>query len=236
LQTPKQFSVVIPAAGIGARMGADHPKQYLLIGTKSIIERTLEVFTSHPQIAEIIVCLHPNDTDFARLDIASHKKVTAIEGGEDRASSVLNGLTHLLDQHADKTVLVHDAARPGLSHTALNRLLSVSVTKGNGAILALPVIDTIKQCSPTEPSKVKQTLDRSTLWQAQTPQMFNVSDLHKALKQASELGQTVTDEASAIELVGGNVTLILGEPCNLKVTQPEDLDLMHYYLSQRGCL
>lgn len=226
-------------------MGATLPKQYLRIAHKTLLEHCLEVFVSHPNISEIVVCLHPQDRKFAKLEITKHPKVSSVIGGDTRAESVLQGLYYVKRSRQNKTVLVHDAARPGLTHVALNRLLAYS-RHYPSAILALPVIDTIKQvvsvrevqddAVKNDAVKIERTLDRTSMWQAQTPQMFHVEELCTAIERSLAQGVDITDEASAIEFIGGEVHLVEGEARNMKVTRPEDLEIMQFYLAQRDTL
>jgi 2-C-methyl-D-erythritol 4-phosphate cytidylyltransferase len=222
-------------------MNAALPKQYLCVESKTLLEHAIEVFVSHPKISEIVVCLHADDKRFDELAIAKHAKVTSVIGGASRAESVLQGLQYLKQYSKNQIVLVHDAARPGLTHMALNRLLACS-GECNSAILALPVVDTIKQATKSIESLdktaiservVECTLDRARLYMAQTPQMFDIQELFTAINTGLHNAENITDEASAIELMGGKVRLIEGETCNLKVTRPEDLEIMRFYFAQR---
>lgn len=231
MTSPSNFSVVIPAAGIGARMASDIPKQYLTIAGKTVLEHAINTFIDHPLIQHIVICLHPNDTIFKQLGIANHHKIHSVNGGETRAESVLKGL-HFLRAFTDSWVLVHDAARPGLSQRTLNKLMAARA-QCTGAILALPVVDTIKSArADSKQTKhfIKKTIDRSSLWHAQTPQMFNIDRLIFALNNALKEGLVITDEASAIEHLGDEITIIEGESGNLKITRPEDLTLAAFYL------
>ena len=229
------LSLVVPAAGIGSRMQSDIPKQYLSLFGKTVIEHTLDVFLTHALISEIVVCLHPNDKVFRQLSIATHPKIHLVNGGETRAESVLNGLNYLQSHSANDWVLVHDAARPGLSQSALQRLID-SRTTHHAAILALPVVDTLKKACTriqnTSASNIKHTVDRTQLWQAQTPQMFNIEELTKAMTLAQQNNAGITDEASAMEMTGTDIALIEGEASNLKITRPEDLALAEFYLQR----
>lgn len=234
MTSPSSLSVVIPAAGIGSRMASDIPKQYLSLAGKTILEHAINAFVDHPLIQKIVVCLHPKDSHFNTLSIANHPKVITVEGGETRAQSVLNGLRFLQEHMSADWVLVHDAARPGLSQKALDRLLAAQ--KYSGAILALPVVDTIKAAeseSEALPKRILTTIDRSHLWLAQTPQMFQSHRLLHAIEHALSQGVVLTDEASAIEYLGDDVLLIEGEAANMKITRPEDLALAEFYLRQQ---
>jgi 2-C-methyl-D-erythritol 4-phosphate cytidylyltransferase len=211
------------------------PKQYLQIAGKTVLEHSINAFINHPLVARVIVCLHPEDEAFSQLSIASHAKIKRVDGGEQRADSVLNGLSFLQNIDATGWVLVHDAARPGLSRCALNRLLAARETC-TGAILALPIVDTVKLAKPADSFtsfSIAKTIDREGLWQAQTPQMFQVEALYAALSRALNDGIELTDEASAMEYTGAEVGLIEGELSNMKITRPEDLALAEFYLRQQ---
>ena len=225
-----RLPVVIPAAGIGSRMQAQKAKQYLEIHSKTILEHTISLMLSHPNISKVIVVLHPDDTIFNHLAIADNKRVQTIIGGAERVDSVLAGLKYLASTTNDQQVLVHDAARPCLSHNDISKLIHACGTQNSG-ILAIPVADTIKQAEPSKPL-IKQTIDRSVLWQAQTPQLSNLALLIDAIESALREGATITDEASALEYAGVKVMLVEGQASNLKITRPADLALAEYYLSK----
>ena len=220
------FSVVIPAGGIGKRVGADMPKQYLPILDKTIIEHSIAPFLAHPDIKKVIVSVAKNDQWFKTLSVAQHPKLTIVEGGKERVDSVLNALKTL---PMDDYVLVHDAARPCLQTSDINKLISHARTTNTGAMLACRVRDTMKRTD--QYNQIEHTVERQNLWHALTPQMFNNQQLVTAISNI-EQQYLITDEASAIELAGGSVTIIEGRSDNLKVTQPEDLLLAEFYLSK----
>lgn len=218
------FWVVIPAAGVGSRMQADRPKQYLPLAGRSLIEHTLDCFLKHPGLQGLVVCLADNDPYWAGLSCACDARIFIAPGGRERADSVLNGLDALLGQGAKPGdwVLVHDAARPNLAASDLHRLLETLADDPVGGLLAVPVRDTLKQAGADR--RVTATPDRSAFWQAYTPQMFRLETLHKALSGALAAGVTITDEASAMEWAGHAPLLVEGRADNIKVTRPEDLD------------
>jgi 2-C-methyl-D-erythritol 4-phosphate cytidylyltransferase len=229
-----QYSVVVPAAGVGKRMKKDCPKQYLHIAGKTIIEHTLTNLLEHSQVKRVIVVINPNDKLFAQLPIASHPCIDVVEGGQERCDSVLAGLNYLPD--SDKWVLVHDAARPCFSKTDLSALLQLAEQGSAGGILATPVRDTMKRAVNVKTNGqhvVKQTESRENLWHALTPQFFKLTSLKKALNEASKQKTDITDEASAIELLGEKVLLVEGCASNIKITQPEDLLLAEFYLTRK---
>ena len=223
-----QFWLVIPAAGVGARMAADRPKQYLQIAGRCILEHSLHCFLDHPGLLGAMVCVALDDPFWPQLPVASDPRVRRAPGGRERGDSVLAGLQALLAEGAgaEDWVLVHDAARPNLARQDLDRLLAELADDPVGGLLAVPARDTLKRASAD--GRVVQTVDRSVIWQAYTPQMFRLGALREALAQALKEGVAVTDEASAMEWSGLSPRLIEGRADNLKVTRPEDL---HYLQS-----
>jgi 2-C-methyl-D-erythritol 4-phosphate cytidylyltransferase len=230
---------VVPAAGVGARMAsAVMPKQFLKIGDQTILERAVRALLVDARVIGVIVVVSPQDLlsdDALGAVLTESNRVTVARcGGATRSASVANGLAFCLAQKAQihDWVLVHDAARPGLSSAALGRLIDTVLTQaqsihGIGGLLALPVVDTVKRSDhdgskhtgSSMASRVQTTLSRDGLWLAQTPQMFSIGLLQTALLQFSD----VTDEASAMEAAGHPVLLVEGERENFKITLPEDL-------------
>ncbi|WGE53461.1 2-C-methyl-D-erythritol 4-phosphate cytidylyltransferase [Actinobacillus equuli] len=219
----RKIVAVIPASGVGSRMNAPLPKQYLKLQGKTILEHTLNIFLEYPNIQKIIVAVSETDQYYSELSVLSSPKIQIVFGGETRADSVFNALK-VIDE--DAWVLVHDAARPCLKRSDLDKLLQVQ--EPNGAILATPAIDTMKRASG---NKIVATEDRSTLWHALTPQFFPVNTLKQAIENALTRGYTITDEASAMEMSGYTPLLIAGRSDNLKITRPEDLALAEFYLT-----
>lgn len=213
--------VIIPAAGVGQRMKSSCPKQYLSLAGQTILDRTLAIFIKHPMIAGIAVGLGEHDGYWASSKWVNHPQVFTYFGGVERSDTVLKGLQFLqqTQQINEQSVLVHDAARPLLSQSALERI--VLNDSAQGAILAMPVRDTVKQQKAN--GKVQGTLDRDCIWLAQTPQKFPANSLLSALERVRLDGIAITDECSAMEFVGWQPDLVLGESCNIKVTFPEDL-------------
>lgn len=222
---------IVPAAGCGRRMQAASPKQYIKIGTQTILEYTLDKLLSFAIIKQIVVVINHDDCLFTTLPVASHPKIVVTYGGATRADSVLAGLA-VLNNH--DWVLVHDAARPCVSHEDIKKLIDVVIKQQTGAILATRITDTIKKAQPTlndNCSMIEATYDRRFLWAAATPQMFNVSRLRSALIKAQANSLEITDEASAMEFCGDYPLLVECRRDNIKVTQPEDLALATFYLS-----
>lgn len=224
--TTGKIHVLIPAAGIGTRMGEACPKQYLLLNGKPLIQYCLEVFLNHPAISDIHVVLSADDIFWSDLNLSKERIQVWHCGGATRSQTVLNGLLCLTANDMD-WVLVHDAARPGLNSIMLERLLQSLVEDPVGGLLALPVADTLKLA--TSDMRVISTQPRTSIWQAQTPQMFRYGLLKQALSQTTEIP---TDEAQAIEALGLRPKLVLGSHSNFKVTYPEDMHLMSICLQQ----
>ena len=222
---------VLPAAGIGSRMGGELPKQYREVAGATIFEHSLRALLKCRQITAVVVALHAQDCHAAALAILADSRVQTVVGGMQRSDSVQAGLQALSKQAApDDWVLVHDAARPCLPAQDTQRLITQVIASGTGGILAEPVVDTVKQAGAD--GLVAATLDRSSLWRAQTPQMFRLGELRRALDQAMQQGLEITDEASAMEMAGYPVQLVVGSSRNLKVTVPADLELAAWYLQE----
>jgi len=218
------FWVVIPAAGIGSRMRADRPKQYLQLAGRTILEHSLNCFLDHPQLKGLVLSLAVDDPWWPTLPGASDPRIQRADGGNERADSVLNGLLRLLELGAQQNdwVLVHDAARPNLARSDLDQLLGALASDPVGGLLAVPARDTLKRAGAD--GRVAETVDRSLIWQAYTPQMFRFAALHRALADALVAGVAITDEASALEWAGQAPKLVEGRADNLKITRPEDLE------------
>ena len=214
----KRNIALIPAAGVGARFGAGKPKQYVEINGKTVLQHTVDIFEQHEQIDFIAVIVSPEDHIF---QTASDKVGIFKVGGETRAETVRNGVEVLLKQSLaaeSDNILVHDAARCCLPTEALSRLIEAAANAGQGGILAVPVADTLKRAG--EASQITATVSRAGLWQAQTPQLFQAALLHRAL--STDDLSSVTDEASAVEMLGVQPLLVLGDTRNLKLTLPQD--------------
>ncbi|MFF7708034.1 2-C-methyl-D-erythritol 4-phosphate cytidylyltransferase [Pseudomonas sp. NPDC007930] len=224
MMLPPSFWAVLPAAGVGARMAADRPKQYLPLAGKTLIEHTLGCFLGHPALKGVVVSLAETDPYWPTLACAQDARIRRAAGGAERAESVLNALMLLAAEGAgdDDWVLVHDAARPNLARGDLDHLLATLADDPVGGLLAVPVRDTLKSAGAD--GRVNRTIDRSTVWQAFTPQMFRLGPLLRAIADAQVARVAVTDEASAMEWAGLAPRLVEGRADNLKVTRPEDLE------------
>ena len=223
---------LIPAAGSGTRIAAGSPKQYVALAGKPMLWHAIRALCV-PQVAAVFVVLAANDEQFARhdWDAFAGKLHPLYCGGETRRDSVFNALIAVGGTvNADDWMLVHDAARPCLPAADLRRLLEEGTGDAIGAILALPVAETVKTAGKDEAGvqRVAATQDRSQLWLAQTPQMFRAGLLTEALSRA----QRATDEAAAIEQMGLQPRLVLGSRQNLKVTYPEDVAIAEAILTK----
>lgn len=220
---------VIPAAGIGSRMSSILPKQYLELRGSTVLEHSIGALLACPGLESVVVALHPEDERAEALPGFNNSRIVRTRGGEARSDSVRAGLTALERLASPEDwVLVHDAARPCVPQADIMKLVEQVSTSGVGGILAEPIVDTVKQSDGD--GRIVQTLDRSLLWRAQTPQMFRFGLLREALNAALAKGLAVTDEASAMEVAGYPVQLVTGSVQNMKITLPADLHLATYYL------
>ncbi len=227
------IAVIIPAAGIGARMKSDVPKQYLLLNGKTILEQTIHKFISLSFVKCVVVAISANDDLFCALEISKHPKVVIVDGGKERADSVLSGLKAAHQKNLS-WVMVHDAARPCVLQSDIKNLLTQSVQHNCSAILGHPVRDTMKRTHSVQTSNIESTVDRTNLWHAFTPQCcpteLLLSSLKSQLNEYGQLNPIITDESSALELAGHNVLIVESSPKNIKITHPEDLEIAEFYL------
>lgn len=223
MMSPRYFAL-IPAAGVGARMGAECPKQYMPVAGKPMLQHVVDTFAASGRITHTFVVASADDAYVKDLAVTDRTTVVR-DGGATRHASVLNGLRAMREQLDDNDwVLVHDAARPGLTVGLIERLILALRDDAVGGLLALPLVDTIKRANVD--GRAEATVPRERLWSAQTPQMFRYALLRAALEQAVE----VTDEAGAIEALGMKPKLVEGSPRNFKVTLPQDVVLAELYL------
>lgn len=231
MSVAENYWLIIPAAGVGTRMGADRPKQYLEVNGKKVIEHTLERLVATQVFHGIVVVISPDDDFWPELSIAKNPKISTADGGKERADSVLSGLNALSPMvNCDDWVLVHDAARCCITGSDIRKLIEALKKDVLGGVLALPVHDTLKG---VDADRIEKTIDRTRIWRALTPQMFRYGTLKDALIKARESGQVVTDEASAIESAGGRPKIVEGRTDNIKITRSEDLALAKFYLEQQ---
>lgn len=219
-----RYHALVPAAGVGSRMGAGVPKQYLPLAGHTVLWHALNALHRTPRIEHVWVVLGEHDEHFDRYDWSAFTGgLTPLRcGGPSRAASVLAGL-QAIAAHVDARdwILVHDAARPCVTVEMIDRLIDEVGEDDAGGILAVPISDTVKRADARQ--HIAQTVPRDALWAAQTPQMFRHAALLQALLQADP--ERVTDEAGAMEAVGANPRLVMGSVTNVKVTRAEDLHL-----------
>jgi 2-C-methyl-D-erythritol 4-phosphate cytidylyltransferase len=214
-----KYSVVIPAAGQGKRMKLNKNKQFLLLENLPVIIHTLEVFQNDDWCVEIVVVANANEIKEIEELINTYgvtKVIKVVPGGNERQNSVHNGLKAV---NSAGIVLIHDGARPFVTQAHIHELV-LAVTNNCGAILAVPIKDTVKKCGGME---VLQTVDRSTLWSVQTPQAFQLETILKAHEWAEQHHFIGTDDASLLEQLQINVSIVPGDYFNIKLTTPEDI-------------
>lgn len=227
-----KYYALIPAAGSGSRMGGEIPKQYLGVLGKPLIYHAVMALCRHQAIERVYVVLAPDDEYWKTFDWSGcdTKLAPLYCGGAERFQSVRNGLDAIQSEVGfEDWVLVHDAARPGLSGELLDRLIGEVGEDPFGGLLAVPVADTLKRADSDK--RVLRTEARDQLWQAQTPQMFRYGLLQRAL---ALLDRPVTDEAQAIERLGFQAKLVVGDMRNFKITYPQDLSLARQILKHSG--
>lgn len=218
----------MPAAGSGKRMGADIPKQYLKLGSSTILEITVRALLKSDVTQNIIIGLSEDDQWFDKLPIAKDKRIIKAHGGNERSDTVRNCLAKVSTAY----VMVHDAARPLVDPDDIKKLALSCTAEGfdDGGILASPVADTIKQ-ELNDTLSVDKTVPRQHLYRALTPQLFKTALLKEALQYAYDNGIAITDDASAMELYGYHPKLIPGSSTNIKITTPDDLLIANAIIS-----
>jgi len=225
---------VFPAAGIGRRMGSAVPKQYLTLLDKPIVRWALDSVLSHPSVYGGVIALSPEDAHWETLNYRHEKPLYRVAGGAERCDSVHAALGFLLEiASPDDWVLVHDAVRPCVTAADLDRLVATT-DRPDGALLAVPVRDTLKRQEAG--GRVRDTASRDGLWHALTPQFFPLAILFDALNTAIERGTPVTDESQAMETAGYQPLLVEGQATNIKVTRRSDLVLAEAVLRSHGCV
>lgn len=215
-----KFAAVLPAGGLGKRMGGNIPKQLMVLGGKPVYRYSLETFLSMDEIAEVVMAVPADWKDHFEKDF-SHPKLKIVVGGAERWQSVENGVNALTSNA--EFVLVHDVARPFISKEIILDVCKTLVEKGS-CLVAKPAVDTIKIAKD---DCVQQTIDRNTVWMAQTPQAASIALLKKLYGRiaAEPLNFTPTDEASILEYFGESVYIVKGNNLNDKLTTPEDFEI-----------
>lgn len=224
------FIAVVPAAGVGKRMKADCPKQYLEIEGITILEHTVNKLLDHPAIEHVILALGEFDQYFPSTSLVNNPKVTRVNGGKERVDSVKAGL-EAINVEKYPWVLVHDAARPCVASEDISALIKSSIARGYGGILASPVRDTMKRSN--EHLDITLTEERELLWHALTPQFYRTDELKQAIEHGLSKNLPITDESSAIELMKLPSHIVEGRGDNIKITHPDDLAYASFILSQQ---
>ena len=212
-------------------MGAEKPKQYLDLRGRTVIEHTLSRICGHPRVDAVVVAVREEDPWWPQLAMAADRRVTGVPGGEQRCLSVLMGLEALTEHGSARDwVLVHDAVRPCVRAGDIDRLMdAVAGGEAQGAVLGVPARDAMKRVGAG--GAVVETLSRGGLWHAQTPQMFRLGDLLRALRAAAGRGAGVGDESQAMEAFGICPAMVEGHVDNIKITRPGDLALAKVYMA-----
>ena len=226
------YFLIIPASGVGTRMGSSTPKQYLrLENGLTIIDQCLKTLLEIKLISGFVVALSSTDSFFQSSHFYNHSKILAIaEGGKERFNSVLSALNSLnKTAQPNDWVLVHDSVRPCIKKSDIEKLIREVSNDSIGGILATSAIDTVKEKNASGSIK---TIDRKKLYMAQTPQMFRFGILKEAIESAIRMGGRITDESEAIEKLGHSVKIIGGSSSNIKITAKDDIDLANYFLKK----
>jgi 2-C-methyl-D-erythritol 4-phosphate cytidylyltransferase len=235
-----QVFVILPAAGVGTRMAAAQPKQFMELNGLPILIHSLRAFAAVPRVTAIYVAVRASEMERVAAQVAEYRetfsfgnRVHVVEGGDNRQESVVNALA-AMQSADDDLVLVHDAVRPLIDAATIDRTID-AVAEHGAAIVGLPAIDTVKQVERTaHGALITSTIPREFVVLAQTPQGFRYGLLQKAFAEATADGFVGTDEASVVERAGYPVAVVPGSQVNLKITQPGDLALAEFYLRQRS--
>lgn len=236
-----KITAIIPAAGIGQRMGSIIPKQYIKVQDKTILEHTVSALQTVKSVTDIVIAVANEDEWIKESILVNQNNVHLVTGGKERYLSVLSALQFAQQHLNSEWVLVHDAARPLVNSELIDKLIN-SVDFASypndlyaGALLAIPIKDTLKEGHQTEVGTVtSKTISRAKLWAAQTPQFYPVELLIKAIEMCKIDGQFITDEASAIEYIGLSSKLILGDASNIKLTEPSDLAFIEFMIAKKN--
>lgn len=221
---------IIPAAGTGSRMNLEIPKQYLKINQQAILDITLSKFLTFKAVELIVLVVSPHDEHYKQLENIQNKKVKVIFGGKERIHSVNNALIFLKENKLPSSIpiMVHDAARPCITHGDLNKMMQVFQKKSSACLLAAPVVDTLQLVD--ENNQVKRVVDRTHLVRALTPQMACFGILNTAISTAIKNQNLATDEVSALTVINQKVEVVIGRSDNIKITHPEDLKMAELFL------
>lgn len=229
-ESSTRWWLVVPAAGVGRRFGGDEPKQYSLLGTRTVLEHSIERMLAVGGCLGAAVAVHPEDRRWRELPVFTDGRVRTASGGRERADSVVAALQALQGVASDDDwVLVHDAARPCVDPERVRQMIAELSDQSVGGIMACPLADTLKRADARD--RISATVDRAGLWRAQTPQMFRYRLLLDSLLSCLEQGRQVTDESSALEACGHSPVLFHGADSNIKITHRDDLEFARLWLS-----
>jgi 2-C-methyl-D-erythritol 4-phosphate cytidylyltransferase/2-C-methyl-D-erythritol 2,4-cyclodiphosphate synthase len=223
----QRFQVIIPAAGKGTRFGADTPKQYTMLHGKPLIQHAIDAFQAIPECAAIHVIIDPNDAHSFHETLGAQEKLYIAHGGKERKDSVYKALKSISHAEDEELILIHDAARPCVHPADITALLDALQTH-RAATLALPVASTLRRSNAE--GIAQDSVSRDNLWAIQTPQAFRYGDLIKAHDQ-SDPQKTYTDDTQLVSELGIPVKCVQCSPNNIKVTMPQDLDLIEKIMS-----
>lgn len=231
-----KVAAIVPAAGLGTRMGADTPKQFLELGGVPLLIYTLRRLAACAAITDFFISTRSDDIISVQDKVAKcalGRPARVIHGGDTRQQSVANALAQV--DPATEIALVHDAVRPFVTLEQIDRVISEARTRG-AAILGIPAIDTVKEVKraslPQDVALITATIPRERIVLAQTPQVFAYALLRDAFRKAQQDGVTASDEAALVERLGHDVFVVLGSERNLKITRPADMELARFYLEQ----
>ncbi len=231
-----RITAILPAAGLGTRMGVETPKQFLELGGEPLVIFTLRRLTACAAITDFILATRADELSFLEDRVSKARigrPARVVHGGETRQRSVANALAQVAPE--TEIVMVHDAVRPFVTVEQLDRLIAEARERG-AVILGIPAIDTVKEVKrerlPEDVARITGTIPRERIVLAQTPQAFRYEILREAFARAEADGVTASDEASLVERMGKDVYVVLGSERNLKITRPSDMDLARFYLEQ----
>jgi 2-C-methyl-D-erythritol 4-phosphate cytidylyltransferase len=231
-----RIAAIIPAAGLGTRMGADMPKQLLELDGVPLVLYTLRRLAACPAITDFFISARADDIVFLQDKVAKSglgRPARVVHGGDTRQQSVANALAQV--DPTTEIVLVHDAVRPFVTPEQINRVIAEARARG-AAILGIPAIDTVKEVKraslPEDVALIMATIPRERNVLAQTPQAFSYPLIRDAFRKAQEDDVTASDEAALVERLGHDVFVVLGSERNLKITRPADMELARFYLEQ----
>ena len=227
---------ILPAAGLGTRMGAESPKQFRLLDSLPVVIFTLRRLAACSSISEFLIATRAEEVDALGVRVAEERldrPVRVVRGGDTRQQSVANALAEI--GHGTELVLVHDAVRPLVTREQIERVIAEARTR-RAAILGIPAMDTVKEVRrtslPGDVALITATIPRERIVLAQTPQVFHADLLREAFARAAAEGGSASDEAGLVERLGHDVYVVLGSERNLKITRPGDLDIAEFYLAQ----